>query len=667
MWLAPWFLLGLAGLALPIWLHRFARKTEQKLPFASAMFLEPSEIRRSRRHEIRYWLLLLLRLALLALLVLAFAGPLWRSAITPGAGGATLHVIVMDTSLSMQREGVWERAQQRAQALIDEVRGASRAMLVAADHRHNVLVQPVFAGDAGRLRAAVQGLEPGYSRLDYGALVAGSVAWGAGPGETVQLHIISDMQQSASPLRFADLAPPPGVRLVLEDVGGAGEDAAAAPNARIAGVSEDAQAPGTVEIRLDGDATGLEGRELVVELNGQSRVRRSLQERKPPLVERVTLGELPVGEHRLTARLEPADALGADDAWHALLRRVEPKVLVVAADVQGDDARYLDAALQALVRPRFDVETALPGALASRQLGDFAAIVVSDAGLLNGAAGDALQKFVEGGGAVLMTLGARAAQLSSIPVSGAKLARGSARAAADRPSRIAELEQSHAILREPGAWLRIRFFRHVAVEAPVEARVLLSFENGTPLMFEQNVGGGRLLVFASPLDRKWNDLAIHPLFVRFVAEGTAWLAGARFDAAAATVGSAMDASSLRRGGGQVFDPRGERSAVLSGDERTLRWVPEFSGFYEVRGGGRSDYVAVNTDPRESLLVALDEAGRERWLALQRPAEDGARLTDGTSASERLLPVWFWLLLGAAALAFMEPLVANYHLSIRREA
>ena len=52
MWLAPWFLLGLAGLALPVWLHRFARKTEDRQPFASAMF-SSAENRRSRRHELR--------------------------------------------------------------------------------------------------------------------------------------------------------------------------------------------------------------------------------------------------------------------------------------------------------------------------------------------------------------------------------------------------------------------------------------------------------------------------------------------------------------------------------------------------------------------------------------------------------------------------------------
>src|SRR5690606_18869196 len=248
MWLAPWFLLGLAGLALPVWLHRFARKTEERQPFASAMFLEPAEIRRSRRHELRYWLLLLLRLALLALVVLAFAGPLWRSAVAPGAGGNTLHVIVMDTSMSMQREGVWERAQQRALQLIDGVRGSSRAMLVAGDHRLRVMVEPVFASEAGRLRAAVQQLRPGYSRLDFGALVAGAVAWAPGPGESLQLQVVSDLQQSASSLGFGDLSPPPGVRLVLEDVG-AGEDANAG-NVRVAAAQEDPRTTGTIEVRL---------------------------------------------------------------------------------------------------------------------------------------------------------------------------------------------------------------------------------------------------------------------------------------------------------------------------------------------------------------------------------------------------------------------------------
>lgn len=660
-WLAPWFLAGLAGIALPIWLHRFAKKTDQKHAFASSMFLEPSEVRRNRRREIRYWLLLLARILLVLLLGLAFAGPQLKSHIFTGSQGSTLHAIVMDTSMSMRQDGSWERARDAAEELIGSLRGADRAMLVGADYRVRVLQEAVFASDSGRLHAALQGLEPGHARLDFGALVAGTAGWGTGPGEHLVVHFITDLQQSASPLRFSDLAPQPGQRFELVNV--APESAA---NLRIASALEDPRDPGAVRVNFDGDAAAVERRQLIVEVNGKQVERRALKASSLVSGERVELGDLGQGEHRLTARLEPADDLPADDNYFTLLRHVEPKVLVVASGNDGDDAQYLRAALGALPLPRFQVETGGPGELVKRQLGDFAAVVVSDAGLLNAAAANALEKYVQGGGAALLTLGARAAQLDTVPVSGAKRARGDAQRASNQPARVGDMDQSHPVLREPGAWRQVRFLRHVAAVPPDDAAVLMRFTNDTPLMWEQQLEDGRLLVFASPLDREWNDLAIHPLFVRFVAEATAWLAGARFDAASATVGLALDASSLRRGGAQVFDPSGERAAMLGGDADELRWVPEMPGFYELRGGGRSDYVAVNSDPRESRLAPLDQEAQDRWLALQPAVDDTAQVASGASTSERLVPVWFWLLLAAAALAFLEPLVANYHLNIRRE-
>jgi len=661
-WLAPWFLAGLAGILLPVWLHRFARKTDQKHVFASSMFLEASEIRRNRRREIRYWLLLAARVLLVLLLGLAFAGPQLRTRVLAGPQGATLHAIVLDTSLSMHQDGTWQRARDAASALIGSLKGADRAMLVAADYRLRVLQEPVFASDAGRLRAALQGLEPGYARLDDGAMVAGTAAWGTAPGEHLVVHFISDLQQSASPLRFADLAPPPGVRFELVDVA-----PASAANLRVAGVREDPRDPGAVHVSIDGDAAALAKRELVLEVNGRQVERRPLKTGPLPLEERIVLSDPGPGEHRLAARLEPADALPQDDAYYALLRHVEPKVLVIAASNDGDDAQYLRAALGALPQPHFAVEIGQPGELVKRQLGDFAAVIVADAGLLPAAAAEALTKYVQAGGATLLILGERAAQLDTIPVSGARRARGDARTQADAPARIGEMEQSHPVLREPGTWRQVRFLRHVATTPPDAAHVLMRFTNGTPLMWEQSPGQGRLLVFASPLDRQWNDLAIHPLFVRFISEATAWLAGARFDAASATVGVMLDASNLRRGGAQVFDPRGQRASMLGGTTaQELRWVPDLPGFYELRGGGHSDFVAVNPDARESRLAPLDQAARERWLALQPKPGAAPATAVADSGSERLVPVWFWLLLGAAALAFLEPLVANYHLNVRRE-
>jgi hypothetical protein len=666
MWLAPLFLLGLLGLAAPLWLHRFARQTDQKQPFASLMFLEASQIRRSRRHELRYWLLLLLRWLLLALLVFAFAGPLWRVAVKPGTTAATLHVIAVDTSLSMNYMGVWDRTQQRVGDLLNSVRGADRAMLVAADHRLRVMHEPVFAGQVAAIRAALQGMRPGQSRLDYGALLSGSAAWGAGPGETVVLHVVSDMQQSASPLRFADLQAPPGVNLDLIDVG-----EAKSVNLRVADVALDERDTGRVMLRLEGDFAATAGRQLVLQINGVERGRKPLpRDITLPATEYWDIGDLGDGEHRLSVRLEPADALPQDDAYFALVRRVRPKVMLVAAATNGDDAIYLRAAMQSLENPQFDVDTVQPSALPTRSLSEFAAIVVADAGLLNAAAAEALRKYVSDGGAALLALGARAAQQPAVPVSGAAMARGRAGDAGNKPARVAELEQSHPLLREASAWRSIRFFRHVAVTAPIDSVVLMRFEDGAPLFFEQSLQGGKLLTFASPLDRDWNDLAIHPLFVRFVAESVAYLAGARAAAATATIGAPLEADLARRGGGQVFDPAGKRAVLLDGKTDGPRLVPELAGYYEVRGGGRSDFIAVNPDARESALAALDTASRERWLALKAvplaAAEAQQSAVAAADPAMRNIPIWFWLLFGAALLAFVEPIVANYHLHVLRE-
>jgi hypothetical protein len=211
----------------------------------------------------------------------------------------------------------------------------------------------------------------------------------------------------------------------------------------------------------------------------------------------------------------------------------------------------------------------------------------------------------------------------------------------------------------------------VPVTPPDGAKVLMQFENGTPLLLEQSLGRGRVLTFASPLSREWNDLAIHPLFVRFVAESARYLAGVQAGAATATAGEAVDADPTGRGGGQVFDPAGRRALVLQGSPDALRLVPDQPGFYEVRGGGRSHYIAVNPDPRESMPARLDADTIGRWKALQSvagPPSGGApgEVAGPAPVPGRLVPVWFWLLLAAALLAIVESLVANGHLHVLRE-
>ena len=80
--LAPLFLAGLGAVALPVWLHLLQTQTPERQPFSSAMLLRMSEQRIHLRRRLRYLLLMALRIALFALLALAFSQPLWQRSST---------------------------------------------------------------------------------------------------------------------------------------------------------------------------------------------------------------------------------------------------------------------------------------------------------------------------------------------------------------------------------------------------------------------------------------------------------------------------------------------------------------------------------------------------------------------------------------------------------
>src|SRR6266496_311014 len=96
---------GLAALAIPVIIHLLFRHRKRPLRFSTLQFFLQQEERATRRQKLRHWLLLLVRCALVALLVFAFARPYLRE---PGPAGAPVRrdvVIVLDRSASMQAAG----------------------------------------------------------------------------------------------------------------------------------------------------------------------------------------------------------------------------------------------------------------------------------------------------------------------------------------------------------------------------------------------------------------------------------------------------------------------------------------------------------------------------------------------------------------------------------
>jgi hypothetical protein len=147
---------------------------------------------------------------------------------------------------------------------------------------------------------------------------------------------------------------------------------------------------------------------------------------------------------------------------------------------------------------------------------------------------------------------------------------------------------------------QVRFDR--AWKLPAEGwTVAAGFTDGSPALLERTIGGGRVLLFASDLDRRWNDFPLHPAFVPFVLESVRYAAGVRPFDRNRTVGDA---------------PAG---------------VAATPGVHVLADGRR---LVLNVDPKESDLARVSAGefadmldrteGGERRAATQRAQQTEAR-------------------------------------------
>jgi hypothetical protein len=140
--LAPLFLAGLAGLALPLVLHLSRRTPRGRQQFSSLMFLSPTPPRLTRRSRLDQVLLLLLRLAALALLAFAFARPFLRenSLLLITDLEQRRVALVIDTSASMRRGDLWQQAIKTAEKELDGLAPHDEVALYTFADRVNTIV-----------------------------------------------------------------------------------------------------------------------------------------------------------------------------------------------------------------------------------------------------------------------------------------------------------------------------------------------------------------------------------------------------------------------------------------------------------------------------------------------------------------------------------------------
>jgi hypothetical protein len=315
----------------------------------------------------------------------------------------------------------------------------------------------------------------------------------------------------------------------------------------------------------------------------------------------------------------------------------------------------------------FSLQPAAPGDAANLSPERFAFVILHDIARPSTLLEQRLRAFLEAGGSALLVLGPNIELEGSIPLLNRRTG-GSLYAARERERfyQISQFDASHSALRGAQRFTGVKFFRFVRWDAPAD-RVLARLSDGSPLLVEEPLGAGRLLVLSSPLDNLWNDLPVHPLFVPFVAEASRYLAGFEDTVTQAVVDTVLELKKRRdpRAAVEVLDPSGRRAVDLAGAVAGRDLPLTSTGFYEIRRAGRSELVAVNPDPRESDLRPMPAD----TLALWKSTGSASAAAPGVSTIEAK-PVtqdfWRTFLLLALALAVLESVLGNLHLGVRRE-
>ena len=205
--LAPLFLLGGLAIAGPVLFHLIRRNTREKFTFSSLMFLRADPPKVTRKSRLEDILLLLVRCALLAVMALAFSRPFMRNTVTAGHD-ATIGqriVLLIDTSASMQRAGIWEKTLTEARAALAEVQPSDSFSILT----FNGQTQPLLRFDQWRdlpepsrlpaAREALNGLQPGWGSTHLGnAILTAAELLEENPHTgPQQIIVLTDRQEGA--------------------------------------------------------------------------------------------------------------------------------------------------------------------------------------------------------------------------------------------------------------------------------------------------------------------------------------------------------------------------------------------------------------------------------------------------------------------------------------
>lgn len=670
--LTPLFFLGAAALAAPILVHLVRRTRARRVQFPTLVFVRQVPQRTIRRRTIHNLLLLIIRCLAILLIVIAFTRPFFSGGsaakITTGAGAT---VILIDNSLSMRREHLFEEAQRKAEITIDDARNDEQIALMSFDKRYAVLNR--FVADKTRVRSGVKSLAAGWDGTDYEQALRGaeSLLSEVKTGGPRKIVLISDFQSTGWSPATATFKLAHDTQLLTLDVSSNSPPAnVAVTNVEARGVVFGQKYLDNLAVHIANFSDSPKDRLAVdFQINDQTVEKRevSLNSRDSKILE-FTGFNLNDGANRCTIEINTGDFTPDNHFYFTLRRAVPQKALIVESSTRGrSDSLHLQSALTTNDDLPFTFTLKTSGTVDPTSVAEYALIILNDAGSIAPALADSLSKFVTNGGQLIVATGPRT-EVNSFnnalqPVMPATLSE-SVQTKVGESAVISDVKFDHPIFevfQQTGRLAAAHVIGYFRSQPATNASVLARFEDGSPALVESRSGKGRVLLFTSSLGPSWNDLPLTPLYLPFIHQMVRY-AGSREENSWYSLGQTFTVAKEAQSTVPAVDtPSGtrltENRLTPDGDLLVTGREP---GFYRLRYSARPDFAAVDIDGAEGDFSKLDFA---QFVA---GVTGGAGNAFSTEAERKLSneevegrqKVWWSLLLVALLLLLTESVIAR---------
>ncbi|HKZ03283.1 MAG TPA: VWA domain-containing protein, partial [Pyrinomonadaceae bacterium] len=592
-----------------------------------------------------------------------------RSAGQEGGSGKAL-IILLDSSLSMRRDGLFAEAQQRAESLIDDAGPNDNLALLSFGKRYEIINR--FTGDKNKLRSSLKSLGASWEGTDYEQALRGaeSLFRELPTSGNRQIFLISDFQAAGWSQANAAFKLSNDTQLTSIDVGGNDPP----PNIAITkvearGVTFGQKYTENLAVHINNFADAPRDHLMIdFQMNDQTLEKReiSLAGRNSRVVEFSSFN-LAEGANRCAIDINAGD-FAPDNRFYFTIRRESPaKALIMESASRGrSESLYLQSALTMNEDLPFTFTLKTTGAVDPTSISDHALVILNDAGPLSPALAESLTKFVEAGGQLIISTGprteAQAFNHSFERISPAIL-RESAETRTGESVAISEVKFEHPIFevfRHVGRLSAARVVGYFRSEPHATATVIARYEDGSAALIECPRGRGRVLLFTSTLGTSWNDLPLTPHYLPFVHQMVRYL-GRHDESSWYALGQTFTVIKEQGAPPAVDSPSGERlTENRLTSEGDLLVTGREPGFYRLRYSARPDFAAVDLDGAEGDFTKLNFGDFIQGVtggAVSAEAGEANRKSTNEEI-EAQQKVWWPLLLVALLLLLSESLLTR---------